>query len=158
MCFDYHGSWNTSQTGAPAALYDPTSKISTSYGIESWIAAGVPAEKLVMGMPLYGRSWELKDTSENGIGAPAVAVGPGEQGVMVYSGIVEFNTNNNATVVYDARVVSAYSYAGTSWIGYDDPRSVAAKVEFAKARKLGGYFFWALGYDDKCWSVSNSGG
>lgn len=156
MCFDYHGGWNTSETGAPAALYDPTSNISTSYGIESWIAAGVPTEKVVMGIPLYGRSWELKNPSDNGVGAPAVAVGPGNKGVMVYSGIVNFNMNNNAVVVYDAAIVSAYSYAGTSWIGYDDPRSVATKVGFAKARELGGYFFWALGYDDKTWSLSRS--
>ncbi|KAJ6815086.1 uncharacterized protein M6B38_134820 [Iris pallida] len=31
MCYDYHGSWDTTETGAPAALYDPKSNISTSY-------------------------------------------------------------------------------------------------------------------------------
>ncbi|KAJ6803570.1 uncharacterized protein M6B38_188845 [Iris pallida] len=155
MCYDYHGSWDTTETGAPAALYDPKSNISTSYGIDSWISAGFPSEQVVMGMPLYGHTWQLKNPGDNDIGAPAVGIGPGDQdGIMVYSAIVEFNKKNGATRVYDSSTVSTYSYSGTSWIGYDDPESVTKKVEFARARGLGGYFFWALGFDDGDWSVS----
>lgn len=154
MCFDYHGSWDISQTGAHAALFDPNSKVSTSYGLRSWIRAGVPQDKLVMGIPLYGRSWILKDPKSHGIGAPAVAVGPGNG--MSYSNIIDFNMKNNATVVYDARTVSMYSYAGTSWIGYDGPMSVTVKVGYAQALGLRGYFFWAVN-NDKEWSVSRQG-
>ncbi len=34
------------------------------------------------------------------------------------------------------------------WIGYDDERSLAAKVDFAKQRKLAGTMVWALDLDD----------
>ncbi|XP_030954760.1 class V chitinase CHIT5a-like [Quercus lobata] len=147
MCYDYHGSWDTSVTGEHALLYDKASNISTSYGISSWIKAGIPPRKLVMGLPLYGRTWQLKSPSENGIGAPAVGTGPGNNGVMKYIDIVEFNVTNAEGVVFDEQTVSMYSYAGTDWIGYDGPASIEKKVEFAKAQGLGGYFFWALGYD-----------
>ncbi|GLJ54266.1 hypothetical protein SUGI_1164150 [Cryptomeria japonica] len=60
MAFDYHGSRDTSATGAPAALYDRSSNVSTSYGISIWVDSGLPPRKVVMGMPLYGRSWVLK--------------------------------------------------------------------------------------------------
>ncbi|XP_073132554.1 class V chitinase CHIT5-like [Henckelia pumila] len=154
MCFDYRGGWDTSATGAPALLYDSTSNVSTSYGISRWKRDGVPAKKIVMGMPAYGHTWQLKDPRRHGIGDPAVNTGPGG-GVMVYSDILEFNSANHATVVFDNTTVSTYSYSGTSWIGYDDTISVEHKVKFAKAQGLGGYFFWALGFDSN-WTLART--
>ncbi|XP_055824460.1 class V chitinase CHIT5-like [Solanum dulcamara] len=156
MCYNYQGSWDTSATGAPALLYDKSSNISTSYGISAWKQKGVPSTKLVMGLPLYGNTWELKDPNDHGIGAPAVGVGPGTQGEMSYNDIVTFNLENNASVVYNNETVSTYSYAGTNWIGYDDTDSIKAKIKYAKAQGLGGYFFWALGSDSN-WTLSRTG-
>ncbi|EOY29619.1 Glycosyl hydrolase family protein with chitinase insertion domain, putative [Theobroma cacao] len=153
MCFDYHGSWDTSVTGEHALLYDKSSNISTSYGISSWIEIGVPSKKLVMGMPLYGRTWELEDPKKHKIGDPAIGVGPGDNGILLYKDIVTYNADHHAHTVYDGDTVSEYSYSGTDWIGYDGPTSVAKKVEYAKAHNLGGYFFWALGYDTN-WTLS----
>ncbi|KAH7861894.1 hypothetical protein Vadar_032301 [Vaccinium darrowii] len=147
MCYDYHGSWDTSATGAPAALFDPKSNISTSYGLQSWINAGLPRSKLVMGLPLYGRTWKLKDPKLNGIGAPGVGLGPGDEGTMTYSQVETFNRENNATVVFDKETVSTYSYAGTSWIGYDDVRSTTVKIGYAQSLGLRGYFFWQVAGD-----------
>ncbi|KAK9130479.1 hypothetical protein Sjap_010966 [Stephania japonica] len=136
MCYDYHGSWDTSATGAHALLYDRTSNISTSYGVGSWISAGVGPRKVVMGLPLYGRTWQLKDPAVHGIGAPAVGVGPGAGGVLTFREIVDFNGRNKATTVYDADTISTYSFAGNAWIGYDGVWSVRGKVQYAKARGL----------------------
>ncbi|CAL5328059.1 unnamed protein product [Camellia sinensis] len=155
MCYDYHGSWDTSVTGAQALLFDKSSNVSTSYGISTWVENGVPPEKLVMGLPMYGRTWKLKDPNQNGIGAPANGTGPGYLGVMKYSDIVDFNLANNASVVFDEETVSTYSYAGTDWIGYDDMESISNKVNFARANGLGGYFFWAVGFD-KNWTISEA--
>ncbi|KAJ4709641.1 putative Chitinase [Melia azedarach] len=156
MCFDYHGSWDNTTTGAHAALYDDKSNVSTSYGLKSWLLAGVPKTKLVMGLPLYGRSWKLKDPNIHGIGAPAVDVGPGvegDKGVLPFSQVEEFNRVNGATVVYDVDSVSTYSYAGSAWIGYDDPTSTTVKIGFAQALGLRGYFFWAISFDSD-WKIS----
>lgn len=151
MCFDYHGSWENF-TGEHSALYDPKSNISTSYGISSWIRAGVPRRKLVMGLPLYGRTWTLQNPNVTGVGAPAVGIGPGN-GTLTYKQIVEFNVQNHTTVKFNKALVSYYSYVGVSWIGYDDVRSVRRKVRFARSQRLGGYFFWALA-QDKNWIIS----
>ncbi|WOL07487.1 hypothetical protein Cni_G16229 [Canna indica] len=37
MCYDFHGTWDTTSTSEHAKLYDPWSNISTIYGLESWI-------------------------------------------------------------------------------------------------------------------------
>ncbi|PWA81543.1 glycoside hydrolase family 18, catalytic domain-containing protein [Artemisia annua] len=153
MCYDYHGSWDLTATGAQAALYDPNSNVTTSYGLQSWIKAKLNKEKLVMGLPLYGRTWQLKDPSLYGIGAPAVDVGPGIEGQMPYVDIEKFNSQNNALVVFDSLTVSTYSVSGSSWIGYDDVRSIKLKVEYARDLKIGGYFFWAVN-GDQDWKIS----
>ncbi|GKV03355.1 hypothetical protein SLEP1_g15671 [Rubroshorea leprosula] len=155
MCFDYHGSWDTSKTGAHAALYDPNSNISTSYGLTSWVKAGVYRQKVVMGLPLYGRTWKLKDPNQHKIGSDAVGLGPGDDGVLTFAQVENFNRRTNATVAYDTVYVAAYSFVGTSWIGYDDVRSTTIKVKYALGHGLRGYFFWAVSYDSE-WKVSSA--
>lgn len=155
MNYDYHGAWDPSATGAPAAFFDRKTNLSSSYGLNSWLKAGVPGEKLVMGLPLYGRTWTLKDPEVHGIGAPAVAPGPGD-GVLTHSEIMQFNKGYRAKVVYDADTVSIYSFSGISWVGYDDITSVSTKIAYAQAMGLRGYFFWALGYEDG-WKIASQG-
>ncbi|KAF7817288.1 Acidic mammalian chitinase [Senna tora] len=152
MCFDYHGAWDNF-TGVNAALYDPKSNISTHYGLGSWIQAGVPPSKLVMGLALYGRTWKLDDPSVHGLGAPAHGAATDTDGTMDYDEILKFNTQNGATVVYDGLSVSFYSYAGTTWITYDDVWSIRMKAHFARSLALRGYFFWAVD-KDKDWALS----
>lgn len=159
MCFDYHGPWDTNQTGSHAALYDQRSHLSTSYGIGSWLDAGIPDYKVVMGMPMYGRSWLLRNKKKVKIGAPAVAAGPRQKlshqaGFMMFSEIQDFIVKSNATVVVDNATVSAYCYGGDVWIGYDNEETVSMKTMFAKDRGLLGYFFWAVSYDHN-WTLSN---
>ncbi|XP_060962551.1 class V chitinase CHIT5a-like isoform X1 [Cannabis sativa] len=152
MCFDYHGSWENF-TGLHSSLNDRNSNISTTFGIGSWINSGMSAHKIVMGLPLYGRTWKLENPDENGVGAPTIGVGPGD-GVLVYSQIVEFNKRNKVVPVLDEEAASFYSYSGDSWIGYEDVLSIRIKVRFARSLGLGGYFFWALG-QDKDWTISS---
>lgn len=145
MSYDLHGSWDN-ETGAPAALFDPNASVNVVYGLKLWIRAGACPHKMVMGLPLYGRMWMLRDPNVNSIGAPAFGV-RGSEGTLRFFQIEEFNKQKGATVVYDVDTVSAYSYSGRSWIGYDDPLTVTAKVGFAQALGLRGYFFWAAGHD-----------
>ena len=98
----------------------------------------------------------MKDPRYHGIGGPSNGTGPGNAGIMTYRDIVGFNLENNATVVFDEMTVSVYSCAGTDWIGYDDLRSIADKVKFALDSVLGGYIFWAVGFDKNS-SISQAG-
>lgn len=77
--------------------------------------------------------------------------------IYMFEQVKEFNEKTKATIVYDIRTVSAYSYIHTSWVGYDDVKSTTTKVEFAQANDLRGYFFWALSYDSGDWEISTHG-
>jgi chitinase len=155
MTYDFYGPWTPNNTGAPAALYDPDSDTSTSFGVQSWLDAGLSSSKVVMGMPLYGHSWKLQSAGEVGIGAPATGVGI-KDGSVTYSDIRNFIETNTATEVFDNTTVSAYCYAGLDWIGYDNEQSVARKVVFAKQEALLGYFFWNVVQDTADWALSRT--
>ncbi|KAH6834048.1 hypothetical protein C2S53_004850 [Perilla frutescens var. hirtella] len=158
MTYDYYGDWDTTATGAHAALYDPSpaANVSGRAGLESWTRAGLPPRKLVMGVPLYGRTWTLANPSSSGIGARAVGVGRGEDGgILSYAQVVRYNRDNNARVEHDGTTVSVYSVAGNHWISYDDAWSVRRKIEYARSLGLGGYFFWDVCGDDQ-WIISRT--
>ncbi|KAL5183441.1 Class V chitinase [Glycine soja] len=153
MSYDLNGPWSN-HTGPPAGLFNPKSNASVGYGLGSWIRGGVIPKKVVMGLPLYGRTWQLRDRSVHGIGAPTIGPVPGSDGVMALFQVLQFNKETGAKVVYDRETASVYSYSGSYWIGYDDPISVAVKVGFAQAFSLRGYFFWAAGLDTSDWKIS----
>ncbi|XP_004508382.1 class V chitinase CHIT5b [Cicer arietinum] len=153
MSYDLHVS-TSNETGAPSGMFDPKSNVTVSSGLISWIRVGVLPEKLVMGMPLYGKTWQLEDPKVNEIGSPSVGAGPGMDGSMAYFQVLEFIKLTRAKVVYDVDTVSVYTYSGSTWIGYDDPFTVSIKIGFAQAFSLRGYFFWVAGLDTFDWKIS----
>lgn len=150
-CYDYYGNWDTTVTAEHACLTDPKpeSILRTEYGINSWIKAGLPVSKLVMGLPLFGKTWHLKDPKKNDVGDPADGVGTGEDGVMTYDEIENYIKANKNTINkhYHLVIQSMYCSVESNWIGYEDSKTIAEKVVYAKNRRIGGYFLWALGFD-----------
>ena len=156
MSYEFRGP-RSNKTGAPAGTFDPKSNVSVVSGLLSWIQSGVVPEKLVMGMPLYGKTWKLRDPNVHGIGAPSVGSGPGADGLMAYFQVLDFNRETSAKVEYDVDTASVYSYSGSTWIGYDNPFTVSIKVGIAQALKLRGYFFWVAGLDTSDWKIATQG-
>ncbi|KAK8112971.1 putative endochitinase [Apiospora sp. TS-2023a] len=147
MAYDYAGSFSNA-TGHQANLYpDPANPdatpFSTDRAITDYIAAGVPASKIVMGMPLYGRTFESTD----GPGKPYSGIGEGswEQGIWDYKVLPKAG----AEVVQDDKVGASYSYdAGKKeFISYDTPDMVRAKISYAAGKGLGGSMFWEASGD-----------
>jgi chitinase len=156
MSYDLHGSFNN-KTGAPAGMFDPKTNISVVSGLFSWIRSGAMPEKLVLGMPLYAKTWKLQDPNLHGIGDPSVGMGPGMDGAMAYFQVLDFNKQTGVNVVHDVNTGSVYSYNGDTWIGYDDPFTISIKIGFAQAINLRGYFFWVAGLDTSDWKISSQG-
>lgn len=74
MAYDYAGSWDT-RANHQAAVFDPDNStgVSTDLAIRHFTSAGVPVNKLVMGIPLYGRSF----CNTDGAGKAFQGVGKG---------------------------------------------------------------------------------
>ncbi|KZV28373.1 chitotriosidase-1 [Dorcoceras hygrometricum] len=157
MAYDFYGpSWYRF-TNSHSMLYDSTSQVSGSYGIDSWIQAGLGAKKLALGIPFYGYAWRLANANNHGLLAPSTGPVGSDGGAIGYNQIRSFISQNSGTVVvYNSTIVTNYCYSGTTWIGYDDTQSVAAKVSYAKQKGLLGYFAWHVGVDSN-WALSKQG-
>ncbi|XP_010434364.1 PREDICTED: chitotriosidase-1-like isoform X2 [Camelina sativa] len=154
MAYDFfYRSDSSSITGPPAALYDPSNTgPSGDAGVSTWIQAGLPTKKAVLGFPFYGYAWSLSNANANSYydatTGPAILPGMPEAGAITYGLIKKFIIDNGVTPVNNATVVGDYCYAGTTWIGYDDSQSIVTKVRYAKEKGLLGYFSWHVGADD----------
>ncbi|KAK9881823.1 hypothetical protein WA026_017335 [Henosepilachna vigintioctopunctata] len=157
MTYDYHGQWDK-KTGHVAPLYyhpdDDVSFFNANFSINYWISEGVPRRKIVMGMPLYGQSFQLSKESENGLNAKAP--GPGQageftraNGFLAYYEICDNIKNKGWTVVKDPeRRLGPYAYKGNQWVSFDDKEMIRLKSEFIRTLDLGGGMIWALDLDD----------
>ncbi|KAK9275118.1 hypothetical protein L1049_022377 [Liquidambar formosana] len=158
MAYDIFAPDPSPITRSRAALYDPNSEVSVSYGVELWIQSGVPSTQLVLGFPFYGYAWVLVNANDNGLFAPSTgpdtAVGASD-GTIGYDQITAFISQNSATTVFNSTFVVDYCYAGTTWIGFDGTQTISTKVSFAKANGMLGYFAWHVGVDSN-WVLSQT--
>jgi chitinase len=147
MAYDYAGSWDTI-SGHDANIYPSSSNpsstpFSTQRAVTDYLAAGIPSKKIVMGMPLYGRSFD----GTVGLGQSYSTVGQGswENGVWDYkvlpkAGAVEYcNTEAAATYSYDS--------ATQEMISYDTPAMATMKAQYIQSYSLGGAMFWETSGD-----------
>ncbi|XP_044301190.1 chitotriosidase-1-like [Varanus komodoensis] len=144
MTYDFHGSWEQ-VTGHVSPLYPDTDD-----AVEYWKSKGAPAEKIIMGIPAYGRTFTLS-SSQTGVKAPASGPGtPGtytkEAGFLAFYEICSFKKGATTKVIPEQKV--PYSFKGNQWVGYDDVDSIKNKVKYLKEKKLGGGMLWAMDLDD----------
>ena len=112
------------------------------FSIKYWIQKGAPKEKLIMGMPLYGRSFTLSSSRNNGLNAPTSAAGQAgkftrEAGFLAYYEICH-NVKQDGWTVHCAMdgidgctdVHTPYAFKGRQWVSYDDRESIKRKVRF----------------------------
>lgn len=150
MAYDYAGSWDTT-SGHQANLFatpgnPAATKYSSDKAVSDYIAQGVPASKILLGLPTYGRAFD----STGGLGQPFYGVGPGSAtlqtpGLWLYKDL----PRPGATELYDDAAGASYSYdpAARELISYDTVGSAKKKGSYLKAKGLAGSFFWEASGD-----------
>ncbi|XP_017890421.1 acidic mammalian chitinase-like [Ceratina calcarata] len=157
MTYDYHGSWD-SVTGTNAPLYALSSEqgnqimSNVNASVQYWLSEGASADKLILGVPSYGRSFTLANPGNNGVGAPAS--GPGNSGPYTQAtGMLGYNEiceklRQGWTVRREEQQRVPYAFSGNQWVGYDDPTSIAEKANYVLSNGLGGVMMWSIETDD----------
>lgn len=171
MCYDYHGAWDQ-KTGANAPLRS-SDVLNVEFSINYMLKLGASPKKLVMGVPLYGRTFLLNEAydPDSGrkpkLGAVAKNIGfqgpfTRENGFMGYNEIC-MEVKNNSQLwhkFWDAESSTPYAVSGNKMITYDDARSIKEKVRFAMQKDLAGIMVWSVDTDDfygDCADVGDNG-
>ncbi len=116
---------------------------------------GVPADKLVLGVPFYGRGFKVTGDAPYGLyqaySAPADA---GDWRVIK----ARYLDQPGWTKYWQPQAQSPWLYnaAEKIFISYEDPRSIGLRAQFAREQGLAGVFMWELTGDDEQASLLNA--
>ncbi len=148
--YDFHGTWETT-TNHQGQLFSPRrdpdpARFSVDLAIDTYRARGAPSSKLVVGVPYFGRGWTGVQNVNAGLYQPASGPAPGtfEAGVEDYKVLATKPGGHYHDLVNGAH----WLYDGTQWWSYDDPLTVARKMVYVRANRLGGAMVWSLDGDD----------
>jgi chitinase len=123
---------------------------------------GVDPAKINLGLAYYGRTYKLADASCGTMNS-CKFTGPGAAGeCTAFEGVL---SNREIRAMVDkggykpyfnkTAMVKYMTYAGDSWVGFDDSETIAMKEDFANSMCLGGTMVWSVDFDA---SVGAGGG
>ncbi len=146
MTYDFFGAFDADGPTAPHSplgTYEgiPQEGFNSEAAITKLKAAGIPTEKLLLGIGFYGRGWTGVTQAEPGGTATGGAPGTYEAGIEDYK-VLKGRCAANGTVAG-----TAYAHCGDQWWSYDTPATIGGKMTWAKEKNLGGAFFWELNGD-----------
>ncbi|MCX8080018.1 MAG: glycosyl hydrolase family 18 protein [Bacteroidia bacterium] len=155
MGYEYY--WSGSSQAGPT---DPMYNFVTSYNytlsktITYYIKQGATPSKLLMGLPYYGREWEVTGTTvpanTTGNFSSSRTLAYINNNPTIYSASNKFWDSNSFTPFYK------YVQSGNNRQCFiNDVYSLGRRYDMVNQRGLGGIAIWALGYDDGMTSFWN---
>lgn len=164
MSYDYHGAFEPTvnfHSGLLKVDGDPQAHTGfyTDGTIAKMLELGVRPEKIVVGVPFYGRGWGSVPNVNNGLFQQGVPTkGTWDDGQSGLTGVFDYKDIKNNyeragsgyTKFVHPQAKQAYVYSPSTrvWIAYDDPSTINAKADYIISKGLGGAMFWELSGDD----------
>jgi chitinase len=151
MTYDFSVA-SSHKTNFVAPLFSQKGVLNVDAAVNSYLAAGVPPDKAVMGVRFVGTGWQGVGPTNNGLDQSNSGPAPGtwgEPGSFGYQDIEE-NYLPSYTRFWDkeAQVPWLYNADEEIMISYEDRDSVTAKANYVLANQLGGNMIWELAADD----------
>jgi chitinase len=144
MAYDYYEPTSSRITGHHAPLFtnpvDPA-HVSADASVRNFEKAGMPASKILLGVPFYGHSWGHVPESNHGLYQPGQ---PAPQGYNSYAVLTGAIGSFGFARYWDSISSVPYLYdpVNQTFVSYEDPESLTFKGEYVLAHKLAGIMFW----------------
>lgn len=149
MSYDFHGKWDA-RTDFNSPLYSvphsPSLQITWSIDstVNNWLNHGMQANKIIIGIPFYGVKYTAVTSADNNGYYQDFDTGWS----ISYSDIAAKYLSQGMPRYFHPEAKVPWLFDGQTFISYDDPESIACKVDYIKDRGLGGAMFWQLTQDD----------
>jgi spore germination protein YaaH/flagellar hook assembly protein FlgD len=152
MGYDYKGS-SSGTAGSVAPIGGPVYDIADTL---SAFTSRVPASKVILGVPYYGRAWSTATNTLNSATTSAAKYGSSVSAL--YETALELAATNGrqydpiegvAWTTYQRENCTTTHGCVTGWrqLYYDDAQSLAVKYDLVNRYNVRGIGIWALGYD-----------
>ena len=142
MGYDYH--WSGSQPGASSPIDRSDGQYTLRWSIEQYVEAGVPRDRIMLGLPLYGMSCRT-------IGPDRTAPVLGKGSTWIPNRHLDVLLEPSFQPGRDPLEVSEFFIRpdGDAWrvTYYDSPATLRVKLALARDQGLAGGGFWAIGYE-----------
>ena len=144
MAYDYVEPGSDPLTGNHAPLFtDPLDvrNYSADASVRAFEKAGVPAEKVVLGLPFYGHVWgQVADVNHGMLQTGQ----PVPNAYAPYSAITATMLNQGYVRYWDQAASAPYLYNAEKhiFVSYEDTESITAKCRYVLEQQLGGVMFW----------------
>jgi chitinase len=150
MTYDFFGGFSPNGPTAPHSPLTsypgiPTAGFNSDAAIQKLKGKGVPAAKMLLGIPFYGRGWTGVTQEAPGGTAAGKATGSWEAGVADYKDL-----KNSKCAGASIKTIAGTAYAlcaGGNWWGFDTPATIAGKMTYVRDQGLGGALFWEFNGD-----------
>ena len=133
-------------TGLYASALTPPDGRTGDRAVRQFLAAGVPARKLLLGAAFYGREFADVAPAHDGLYQPYGHF----QGMLDWPELKRDDIDRHGYVRHwDAQAQAPWLWNAQTrhFITYEDPASLAAKAAYVRAHHLGGVMYWEQGED-----------
>jgi chitinase len=144
MTYDMYG--NDKNTGHHSPLYehpDDPKHVSSDKSVHNYLEAGVEPNKIVLGVPFYGKGWFNVPAAHNGLFQPGM---PARNLHLNYGNIEATLLKPGSGYVrywdYSSDSPYLYNTKTQTWVDYEDAESLAHKALYVRDYRLGGMMFW----------------
>ncbi len=155
MSYDFDGTYDN-MAAHHSNLYTPSNMpyiYSVDVCVKNMMLVGVKPEKIVVGLPFYGKGRVVKSVENNGL--YQIPVRPSYGGG--YSYMKDSLVNRKGFVRYwdkESEMPYLFNKERKTVLFYDDEESVKLKCDYIKKHKLGGAMFWEYFSDPKLYLLN----
>jgi GH18 family chitinase len=172
MSYDFHTA-SSQVTNFNAPLFAPSDSptaehdrnLNVDAAVKGYLAADVPADKIVLGVRLIATGWTGVGPANNGLyqanAGPATGTWD-RPGAPPSGSFGNQDIENNYLATYtrdwhsEAQVPWLYNATTGIMISYEDTQSLTLKTEYVLFKKLGGVMIWELSADDSQHGLLNA--
>jgi spore germination protein YaaH len=142
MGYDYH--WGGSNPGAVSPVDRTDGLYDLRWSIDRYVEAGVPRDRILLGLPLYGTRWRTLGTDRTWpvVGSGQAWIPRQHLDVLLAP---SFQPSRDPLELSEFFVEPD----GKEWLitYYDSPATLRPKLALARDHGLAGAGFWAIGYE-----------